>query len=429
MLDRLESEFPESERRDPSKPLALQGVRVLEIAHFLAAPLAGMILADMGAEVIKVEPPGDGDGFRAYPPVIPEMQGGPFLWSNRNKKSITLDLKSPKGIEVALEMIKTADVVLENFSSGVMDRLGLGYERCKEVNPRLVYCSVSAYGRDGEFSDRLGFDPITQAESGFISMNGYADRPGVRSLSPVMDISCAMMVSNAILGALFARTQTGTGQAVEVALYDTAILMTGYAAMQHLLTGVEPQRNGNTSPDTCPSGVFEAQDCSFYINCGSTTIFKRLMSQVLERPDMAEHPDYATPPQRVARREEIFAVLREAFAAKPWAHWRDRMRAAGVPSGQARTLDQALRAPETRARRLVTRVAHPTLGWVPNIASPIRYSGTPLADPVPSPLAGEHSSELLASLGYTAAQVAQLADDGAFGAARSRTKQPQTEPG
>ena len=160
---------------------------------------------------------------------------------------------------VARELIAQADVVVENFSTGVMERFGLDYESCRKLNPTLIYCSVSAYGREGAFADRLGFDPIAQAESGFVSMNGYADREGVRALSPVMDISTAMMACNAILGALVARERTGEGQAIEVALFDNAVLMTGYATLQHLFTGKEPQRHGNTSPDTCPSGVFQAQ--------------------------------------------------------------------------------------------------------------------------------------------------------------------------
>ena len=410
------AQFPEHPPRPAGAPLPLAGVRVVDFTHFIAGPLATMILADMGADVIKVEAIGSGDAYRYYPPAHPDdaTLGGPYLWCNRNKRSIALDLKSAAGQQVARELIAKADVVAENFSTGVMDRLGLGYEACKAGNPRLIFASVSAYGRDGEFADRLGFDPIAQVESGFVAMNGYADRQGVRALSPVMDISSAMMASNAILGALLAREKYGLGQQVEVALFDNAVLMTGYASVQHLLSGEEPQRHGNTSPDTCPSGVFEASDGAFYINCGNSKIFQRLVAQVLERSDSAAAPAYATPKDRIARRDELFTILGEAFAQQPWSHWQPRMRAAAVPCGQVRSVGQALRSPEARARGLVSRIPHAQHGWLPNISSPIRYSATPLADPVAAPGIGQHTAEVLrGTLGYSEERVAALLRSGA----------------
>ena len=417
MLENLENDFPEHQPRPAGAPQALAGIRVVDFTHFIAGPFATMILADMGADVIKIETPGRGDDFRQYPPVHPDLaQGAPFLWANRNKRSIALDLKSPEGLAVARELVATADVVTENFSTGVMERFGLDYDSCRKLNSKLIYCSVSAYGREGAFADRLGFDPIAQAESGFVSMNGYADREGVRALSPVMDISTAMMACNAILGALVARERSGQGQAIEVALFDNALLMTGYATLQHVFSGQEPQRHGNTSPDTCPSGVFQASDCAFYINSGNDKIFQRLMAQVIERPDLAEAPQYATGATRSLRREELFAILGEAFAMQPWSHWQARMRAAGVPCGQLRSVGEAMRSPEARERRLVTRIPHPTVGWVPNMALPIRYSRTPVADPVAAPTVGQHTAEVLReTLGYDAARIARLAEAGAFG--------------
>lgn len=417
MLDSLEADFPECRPRPAGAPTALDGIRVVDFTHFIAGPLATMMLADMGADVIKIEAPGRGDDFRQYPPVDPRLaQGAPFLWANRNKRSVALDLKSPAGLALARELVATADVVAENFSTGVMQRLGLDYESCRAFNPDLIYCSVSAYGRDGSFADRLGFDPIAQAESGFVSMNGYADRQGVRALSPVMDISTAMMACNAILSALVARERTGRGQAVEVSLFDNALVMAGYATLQHVFSGTEPQRHGNTSPDTCPSGVFEASDHAFYINCGNNKIFQRLMLQVLERPDLAGDPAYATGAQRSQRRDELFAVLAETFARRPWAEWQARMRAANVPCGEVRSVGEAIRSPEAREREIVTRIPHPGVGWVPNVASPIRYSLTPVVDPVAAPTVGQHTADVLREvLGLGERRVAQLAQEGAFG--------------
>ncbi|QPS78243.1 CaiB/BaiF CoA transferase family protein, partial [Delftia acidovorans] len=304
----------------------------------------------------------------------------------------------------------------KNFSTGVMQRFGLDWEACRKLNPKLVYCSVSAYGREGPFADRLGFDPVVQAESGFVSMNGYPDRMGVRASSAVMDIGTAMMVSNAILGALVARERQGEGQYVEVALFDTGLLMTGWATMQHLVTGLEPQRNGNTSPDTCPSGVFQASDKPFYISCGNDKIFQRLVAQVLDRPDLAEDPVLRDRNGRIARRDELFEVLNSEFGKHPWAHWQERMRGAQIPYGLVRTVGEAIRSPEARARRLVTSIDHPELGSIPNIASPIRYGRTPMADPTPAPAIGQHTAQVLAEvLGYDAQRIAGLAEGGAFG--------------
>jgi len=412
-------EFPEYTPRPAGAPTALQGIRIVDFTHFIAGPLATMMLADMGADVIKIEAPERGDELRYYPPAVPglEAQGGPFLWSNRNKRSVALDLKSATGIEVARQLIATADVVIENFSTGVMDRFGLDYASCRQLNPRLVFCSVSAYGREGPFADRLGFDPVVQAESGFVSMNGYADRMGVRASSAVMDISTAMMVSNALLGALLARERQGEGQYLEVALFDTGLLMTGWATMQHLVSGNEPQRHGNTSPDTCPSGVFQASDKPFYINCGNDKIFHRLMSQVLDRPDLANDPVLKDRNGRIARRDDLFAQLDEEFRHHPWSHWQARMRECQIPCGEVRSVGEAMRSAEAQARGLVTRIAHPVLGEIPNISSPIRYARTPVADPLPAPRIGEHTVSILKeTLGYSDAQIDELAQSGTFGA-------------
>jgi crotonobetainyl-CoA:carnitine CoA-transferase CaiB-like acyl-CoA transferase len=231
-----------------------------------------------------------------------------------------------------------------------------------------------------------------------------------------MDISTAMMASNAILGALVARERSGLGQAIELSLFDTAVLMTGYASLQHLFTGADSQRHGNTSPDTCPSGVFQAKDRSFYINCGNDKIFQRLMSQVIDRADLASAEIYATGANRIRRRDELFAILSEAFARHPWPHWQSRMRAAGVPCGLLRTVGEAIRSPEARERALVTRIPHDRLGWVPNVRLPIRYSQTPVVDPVAAPDVGQHTEQVLRDvLGYTGEHLTDRRDAGAFG--------------
>jgi crotonobetainyl-CoA:carnitine CoA-transferase CaiB-like acyl-CoA transferase len=403
--------YPEAAKRPAGAPLALSGVRVIDFTHFIAGPLATMILADMGAEVIKVEAPGRGDEFRYYPPVRDETpdRGVPYKWSNRNKLSLALDLKSDEGRQIALDLIASADVLAENFSTGVMERLGLGYEQCRAVNPRLIYCTVSAYGRVGEFADRLGFDPVAQAESGFMSMNGYPDRDGVRTLSPVIDISTAMMASNAMLGALVARDRTNEGQQVEVALFDNAMLMIGYASLQTIYTEQDTRRHGNTSPDTSPSGVFHCANGSFYINCGNDKIFRRLASQVLERPDLLEDPELSDRNGRMNARGRLFPILDEIFITQPWAYWQERMRAASVPCGEVRSVAEAMASPEAVSRSIIERVEDQELGWVPNVRSPIRMSGTPLVDPVAASSVGAQTDSVLKSaLGKTTEEIEAL---------------------
>jgi crotonobetainyl-CoA:carnitine CoA-transferase CaiB-like acyl-CoA transferase len=416
-LDQLESTLPKYASRDPHAPLALQGIRVVDLSHFLAGPFATMMLADMGADVIKVEAPGKGDEFRYYPPIDPQVSdlGGAFIWTNRNKRSIALDLKSEDGLKVVRELIATADVLIENFSTGVMERLGLSYEACAELNDRLVYCSVSAYGREGKFADRSGFDPVAQAESGYLDMNGYPDRDGVRSGAAVMDISTGAMASNAILGALIARHQSQKGQYVEVALFDTAFTMAGFAIMQCLLTGNVPGRHGNTSPDSSPSGLFHASDKSFIINCGTTKLFQRLF-EAIGRPDIAEDPSFHARSERLARRDELFAILEDAFGKEPLAYWAPRLRQAGVPMGVVRNVAEAIESPEVRDRQLLSRIPHPVLGWLPNVAPPLRMSGTPVRDPVAPPSVGEHTDQILKEvLGYDDATIERLREKGALG--------------
>ena len=419
MIDSLCTEFPEQASRDPALPMALDGIRIVDFSHFLAGPLATMILADMGAQVIKIEAPERGDDLRQYPPFdVTVGLGAPFAWANRSKSSVALDLKTPAGRELALRLIDQADVVVENFSTGVMQRLGLDYQTCRQRNARLVYCSVSAYGREGEFADRLGFDPVAQAESGFVSMNGYADREGVRAASPVMDISTALMTSNAILGALLARERQGFGQFLEVALFDTALMMTGWAPLQHLFSGRDAGRHGNTSPDTSPSGVFQASDRTFYINCGNSKIFQRLAAEVIDRPDVAADPRFATPKDRIAHREELFSLFGEAFAPQPWSYWQQRMRRAGVPCGLVRTVAEAIRSPEARGRRIVSRVRDASGRWVPNVALPIRYDRTPLAQHRAAPAVGQHTRQILSEvLQLDERELAELNNAGAFGQA------------
>ena len=402
--------------RPAGAPLALSGVRVADFSHFIAGPLCSMILADMGAEVVKIEKADGGDDFRSLRPKVTETEGSPYLWTNRNKKSVALDLKQADGRRIAREIVDKSDIVLENFSTGVMAKFGLDYTTVSASNPRLIYCSVSAYGRDGALKDRLGFDPITQAESGFMSMNGDPDRVGLRAGPSIMDMSTAMMTANAVLAALFARERTGKGQFVENALFDTAVTMVGFHALNYLISGDEPTRFGNNSKDTVPTASLDTADGPIFVACANDRTWHRMASQVLGRPDLAEHPDYAKTAERIRNRDALMAIVREIVLTQPRGYWLPRMREAGVPAGAINSIAEAFGSEEMAARGLVSQIPHPDVGSVPNIRLPFKLHGTPLADPVAAPGLGQHSAEILRTvLGYDDAAIAAALASGAVG--------------
>ncbi len=412
--------LPPATPRAAGAPLALEGIRVADFSHFIAGPLCARTLADLGAEVIKIEKIDGGDDMRRVQPSVAPNESAPFLWNNRGKRSIALDLKAPEGLEIARSIATRADILLENFSTGVMDRLGLGYDALSALNPRLIYCSISAYGRSGALKDRLGFDSVAQAESGFMSMNGEPDQIGQRAGPSVMDMSTALAAGNAVLAALFARERTGRGQFIECALFDQAVTMVGFHAMNFLVSGKGPTRFGNNSPDTVPTAAIEAADGPIYVTCANDRTWQRFAA-VLGRPELATDPDFATNPARGRNRDRLMAIIGDIMATRPRADWLAALRAAGVPAGAINSVAEALTSPEVAARGLLSAVPHPIAGTVPNVAPSFRLHGTPLVDPVAAPVLGQHSEEVLREvLGYDADRVAALMGKGVVrGAARA----------
>jgi crotonobetainyl-CoA:carnitine CoA-transferase CaiB-like acyl-CoA transferase len=408
-------QLPDRAPRTKGAPTALEGLLVVDFTRVVAGPACTQTLADFGAEVIKIENPEGGDDTRHYEHADLAGESAAFVSLNRNKLGIVLDLTKPEARDVARELIARADVVVENFSSGVMKKYGLDYASVVPINPRLVYCSISAYGRQGPFSFRPGFDPITQAESGFMSLNGFPDGPPVRTGPPAVDMMTGMSACNTILLALLARERLGRGQHVEVALFDIAVAMTQFYGMAYLMTGVNPSRQGN-SPNGSPSvGVYQASDAPFYIACANDRLYRRLVIEVLGRPDLASG-DFADRRSRSANKEKLRAILAGIFVRGLREDWVAKMKAANIPVGYLRTVEEAFNSPEVRERHRVCQIPHPAAGFVPNIESPLNLGMTPVIEPVAAPLLGQHTEEVLRkTLGYDDARIAALAEAGAFG--------------
>jgi crotonobetainyl-CoA:carnitine CoA-transferase CaiB-like acyl-CoA transferase len=409
--------LPQRAPREKGAPTALDGLLVVDFTRVVAGPACTQTLADFGAEVIKIENPEGGDDTRHYEHAEIGGESAAFLSLNRNKHSIALDLTKAEARAVARELINKADVVVENFSGGVMKKFGLDYDSVAADNPRLVYCSISAYGRKGAWALRPGFDPITQAESGFMSLNGFPDGPPVRTGYPVVDLATGMSACNAILMALLGRDRLGRGQHVEVALFDIATAMTGFFGLTYLITGKNQSRFGN-SPNGSPTvGLYEAADGPFYMACANDRLVRRLLVEVLDRPDLTTDPAFATRKARTANKEKLRSILTEIFAGDSRENWIAKMKAVNVPVGYLRTIEEAFNAPEMRERNRVSEIPHPTAGSVPNIEPPIGLSLTPTIDPVAAPLLGQHTKDVLRNtLGYDDDRISELTKAGVFGA-------------
>src|SRR5580692_4978572 len=319
-------QLPDRTPRAEGKPTALDGLLVVDFTRVVAGPACTQSLADFGAEVIKIENPNGGDDTRAYEHAEIGGESAAYLSLNRNKRGIALDFAKSEAVEVARQLIAKADVVVENFSGGVMKKYGLDYASVAPTNPRLIYCSISAYGRKGEFALRPGFDPITQAESGFMSLNGFPDGEPVRTGSPIVDMATGMSACNAILLALIARDRLGRGQQVEVALFDIAMSMTGFYGMAYLINGTNPGRFGN-SPNGSPTvGLYEAADGPLYMACANDRLYRRLVTDVLERPDLISDPEFATRKARTANKEKLRAIIAGALASDQLENWIAKMK-------------------------------------------------------------------------------------------------------
>lgn len=395
--------------------LPLEGVRVLDISQVMAGPFACMLLGDLGADVIKIEPPGTGDqtrGSMGFKMKGPDSLG--FLNMNRNKRSVTLDLKSPAGKEVLLRLVKDADILLENYRPGAMKRLGLGYEQLREINPRLVYTSISGFGQNGPWADRPGFDLMAQAMSGVMSVTGYPDSPPVKAGVPVADIGCALFAVYATLSAYIGAKNTGQGQYVDAALFDAAMAFSVWDICDYWGTGKPPQPLGTSNKMTAPYQAMASSDGWFVMGANNQKLWEKLCT-LMGREELLRDTRFSNISQRLAHRAELQDELEKTFKQKPKDYWVETLLDQGIPAGPILSYPEAFGSEHAKARGMRMEIDHPNEGKVPNIGFPVKLSGTPQQVRRHPPLLGEHTDEVLAELGLGEDERARLREQGAFG--------------
>jgi crotonobetainyl-CoA:carnitine CoA-transferase CaiB-like acyl-CoA transferase len=377
---------------------ALAGVRVLDFSRVLAGPLCTMMLGDLGADVIKVEHPVRGDDTREWGPpwfnAGDESQSAYFLSVNRNKRSLSLNLKTDTGQALARQLAARSQVVIENFRRGQMAEFGLGYEHLRPANPALVYCSITGFGQDGPYQDRPGYDFVIQAMSGLMSITGPVEGPPYKIGVAISDVIAGLFACSAILAALRHSERTGHGQYLDVALLDTQIAALVNVASNYLVSGQAPRRYGNEHPNIVPYQTFRASDGEFAVAVGNDGQYARLC-ELIGRPDLSGDPRFATNPARVENRAILIPLLQEAFAQRPAAEWVEALLAAGIPSGPINDIPMILNDPHVRARGLVSEVAPPTGDSLSLVGPPVRLSETPAEVRLPPPKLGEHTADIL----------------------------------
>jgi formyl-CoA transferase len=376
----------------------LDGVRIIDLTRVLAGPFCTMILGDLGADVIKIERPGMGDDTRQWgPPFVEGGQSAYFLCTNRNKRSLTLNLKSERGLEILRELIKTGDVLVENFRTGTLERWGLDYDTLQELRPGLIYCAVTGYGHTGPYRDRPGYDILAQALGGFMSVTGPAEGVPHRAGVAIADLAAGMFAAHAILAALYRHDKDGSGQYIDISLLDSQVALMTYVASNYLVTGEPPTRLGNAHPNIVPYEVFKASDGYFTFGAGNDRQWTKFC-QAVEHPEWSNDERFTTNPQRLAHRVELIELLQNLFGQREVEHWLTLCEEIGLPAAPINSMDRVFSNPQAIARNLRTEVPHPTAGTVPLVSSPLKIPTSPVEVRYPPPLLGQHTEEILSEI-------------------------------
>jgi crotonobetainyl-CoA:carnitine CoA-transferase CaiB-like acyl-CoA transferase len=376
----------------------LEGIRVLDLTRFMAGPFGTAMLADYGAEVIKVEPPGEGDGARAWGPPFVGEESVYFLSVNRNKRSVTLNLRHPEGVALLLKLADRSDVLVENFTPGTMARLGIGEAVVRGRNPRLIYCAISGFGQTGPYRDRSAFDLILQGMGGVMGTTGDAGGAPVRVGIPIADIAGGMYAAYAITLALLARGRTGSGQSLDVSMMDAQISWLSYYVGMYLTTGEIPPRRGSAHATVVPYQAFKCADGRYItLGTGNDRLFRRFCE--VAGVTLVDDPRFRTNPDRIRHRTELIPMLETLFQTRPASAWLDGLLAAGVPCGPIYTVDEIVEDPQVRAREMLVEIDHPSSGRITVPGLPVKCSATPGSIRLPPPRLGEHTADVLRDLG------------------------------
>ncbi|MGX1900685.1 CaiB/BaiF CoA transferase family protein [Thermolongibacillus altinsuensis] len=377
---------------------ALDGIRILDMTRVLAGPYSTMILGDLGADVIKVEAPGGSDDTRFWGPPFQNGVSAYYISANRNKRSITVNLKTEEGKEVIRRLAKTVDVVIHNFKTGTMEKLGLDYNALSSLNPQLIYCSITGFGETGPYRHLPGYDYIIQAMSGWMSITGTESSGPLKVGVAITDVFTGLYAAIAVQAALLARAKTGRGQKIDLSLFDSAISTLVNVASNYLMSGEVPKRLGNDHPNIVPYSTYEASDGLLVIAVGNDRQFQSLC-ELLSDPTIGKDPRFQTNPGRVAYRDELNQRLNEEIKKRTKAEWQQLLAEKGVPCGPVNTLDQLFQDPQTLAREMVVTMEHPKVGTLKLVGSPLKMSDTKVSYRIPPPLAGEHNDEILKEIG------------------------------
>ena len=391
---------------------ALKGIKVVELAQIMAGPTCGMLLADMGADVIKVEKLPGGDDTRSYTQPSINGESAAFMILNRNKRGIAVNLKTPGGLEVVKRLLADADVVTENYRKGTLEKLGLGYDVLKALNPRLIYCAVSGYGRTGPYADKGGFDLIAQGFAGIMSITGEPGGPPVKSGTSIADINAGILAALGIVSAIVARATTGRGQMVETSLMEAAIQQTYWQSAIFFATGENPGPTGSAHILTAPYQAFPTKDGWINVGGANQSNWERIV-KVIDRPELAEDARFRTNGDRMRNLAALTPLVAERLRARPSADWIREFEAAGVPVGPVNKIGEMLVDPQVAAREMVVEVDHPRAGRMKTLGNPIKFSDTPGEVRRAAPLLGEHTREVLEELGYGSSQIDRLDEEGA----------------
>ena len=393
----------------------LAGVKILDLCRVVSGPFATMLLGDLGADVLKIEEPKHGDEARTYGPPFVGGESAYFLSVNRNKRSCTLDLKSPAGRELVLRLASTADIVIENFRPGTMERLGLGFDVLRLENPKLLYCGISGFGRSGPEASRPGYDLILQGESGVMDITGEADGPPMKVGTSIADLVTGLYAAQAVMAALVQRQRTGAGGRVDVSMLDAMASLLTFNAGMYFASGENPKRRGNAHPTISPYETFRASDGWFNLGVANDR-FWEAFCKVMERPDLLADPRFARASDRAALRTELKAILEPIFAARPREYWTTLFGGAGIPCGAIRTVGEVCEAAQLAERGVARSFEHPAAGTLRYLASAVRFDDQPPPEARRPPMLGEHTREILSEwLALDSPEMDRFVEQGAFG--------------